>query len=117
MADQEARAIVATALALSKSHPHARAIDVLDLAMQGRHGTSPSFDTWGAGNEPFGDWTDPSSPFGELLRKAFAPDEIDAGAATLWMSDASDAEANALLRSWQTLVIDRFAERYSLWGI
>ena len=44
-----------------------------------------------------GDHTEPSSPFAALLRLAFTP---------------SAAEPVC----WQTDVIDRFAERYALWG-
>jgi hypothetical protein len=37
MPDSEARAIIRAALALSASHAHAPVLDVLDLAMDGRH--------------------------------------------------------------------------------
>ena len=113
--DREARTIVDTALALARSHAHAPALDILDLAFEGHHGTDPNFD---APDKPFGDWTDPASPFGELLRKAFAADAIDRDAATLWVSDdeCDTTRQHALVKDWQSLVIDPLAECYRLWG-
>lgn len=116
MADSQTLAVVHKAIALAQSHPHAPALDILDLAMAGRHGMDADFDAPG---EAFGDWTDPPSPFGELLRRAFAPDTIDAGAAALWVSeDMAVAEAQgALIDQWQEDVIEPFARRYRLWPI
>ena len=61
--DSNSQAIVQTALSIRISHPHAMAIDVLDLAMTGRYGSDPNFDDT---QVPEGDHTDPSSPFGRL---------------------------------------------------
>lgn len=118
MADTEARTIVEKALALSKSHPNVPVLDVLDLAMQGRHGSSPNFEASAQdAQHGFGDWTDPSSPFGDLLRRAFAPGHIAANAGALWASEAEedDPALRELIDVWQHKVIDRFAERYRLW--
>lgn len=114
MADQHSRDIVDQALALAKSHPHVPALDVLDLVMTDRHGIDPDFDAPG---EPFGDWTDPPSPFGDLLRRAFAPNDIREDAAAVWASEdpALLPEQSALASAWQCLVIERFADRYRLW--
>lgn len=81
--------IVTTALELGRTRPDLHALEALDAAMRGQHGTSPSFECTG---QPWDDWTDAASPFGQLLARAFgpAPDE-------------------------QTL-LDRFAARYALWG-
>ena len=115
MPDREARSIVDTALALSRTHAHAPALDILDVAFEGHHGIDPNFDAPG---KYFGDWTDPASPFGELLRKAFAANAIGADAAMLWVSDdPRDADRQVkLVNDWQFLVIDTFAARYRLWG-
>ena len=114
MPKSQARSIVQTALAVLKSHPHAPSLSVLDLAMQGHHGSAPNFDAPG---EWFGDWTDPASPFGELLRAALAPDEIEAHAALIWLSEdpAYAVRQAQIAKDWQPLVIDRFAQRYRLW--
>jgi len=56
-ADLRATSIVDQTLALSASHAHAPAVDVLDLVMQGSHRWDLGFDPPG---QDFGDWTDPS---------------------------------------------------------
>ena len=99
MADLEARSIIDTAMALSRTQPTAPALDILDLAMQGRHESDLDLDAQG---EPFGDWTDPSSPFGDLLRRAFTPDLIG---------------AQGTPDEWHLLVLSSHAERYRLWNI
>lgn len=91
MADPTARAIVAETLALRASHPAVPALDVLDQVMRGYRGTSPEFD---AGRQ---DLTDAGTPFGEVLRLAFAPGLEEADGAT-----------------WEELVVDAFAARYDL---
>ena len=84
MSTRQARTIVDSALALLRTHPHAPALEVLDQVMEGHHGTGPDFDAPG---EPFGNWIEPASPFGELLRRAFAAAEIGPEAAAVWQSD------------------------------
>lgn len=107
MPDFQAREIVRTALGLLRTHPHAPALDTLDLAMQGHHGGDPDFD---APDQPFGNGIDFPSPFAELLRRSFA-DEISPGTTLLMLN-----EEDAVVVDWQTRVIDLFAERYALWG-
>ena len=116
MADSVARSIISQAGALRRSHPRASALDILDQVMEGRHGSDLNFEA--DVGQPVGDWTDPASPFGELLRCAFAADEVSADAATLWTSDDPNEarEADALVDAWQRRVVERFAERYKLWG-
>src|SRR3989442_4791087 len=103
--DTEAQSIVDRAVALGRSDPSAPALDILDLTMTGRHGSHPSFEA-GPLDGPFGDWTDPSSPFGDLLRRAFADGEIDDGAAALWVSeDPVHGRAHVELQDlWQKVV-------------
>lgn len=115
MQNAQAPSIVRTALTVMRTHGHVPPVDLLDLAMVGHAGTSPDFD---APEEPFGDWTDPASPFGELLRRAFAANEIDASAVAVWLSeDPQHAVQQAhVAQHWQPLVIDRFAQRYDLWS-
>ena len=79
-------------MALSRTQPTAP-------AMQGRHESDLDFDAPG---EPFGDWTDPASPFGDLIRRAFAPDLIS---------------AQGTPDEWQLLVLASYAERYRLWDV
>ncbi len=107
--DSESKAMVQTALAVRVSHPHASALDVLDLAMTDRHGTDPDFSD---ASTPGGDHTDPASPFGRLLRDAFAPEISDAD-----LADRRDpAGEGAFWARWQQHVMDPFAKRYGLWS-
>lgn len=102
-------------MAVMRTHGHVPPLDLLDLAMVGHVGSSPDFD---APAQPFGDWTDPASPFGELLRRAFGADEIDASAVAVWLSEDPQhaAQQAQVAQRWQPLVIDRFAHRYDLWS-
>ncbi len=109
MSRAEGRQIVDTALALLRSHSHAPALEILDLAMQGRHGSSPDFD---APDQAFGNWIDPPSPFAELLRQAFAVDDIGPSAAAHWVADDDGA---AIAADWEACVVEPFAKRYRLW--
>lgn len=68
MADSEAQAIVDKAVALARTHGHAPAIEILDLAMTRREETCPNFEVHG---QRFDDWANETSPFGGLLRAAF----------------------------------------------
>lgn len=115
MPNAHAPSIVRTALGVMHTHGHVPPLDLLDLAMVGHEGTSPDFE---AAAEPFGDWTDPASPFGELLRRAFADDEIDAACVAVWLSEDPQhaAQQAHVAQHWQPLVIDRFAQRYDLWS-
>lgn len=97
MADPTARAIVDSVLALRQSHPHAPALDVLDLAMKPHRGTSPEFD---AGRS---DLTDPGAPFGDVLRQAFDP-AYDVAAL-----EAAGLDPDEI---WQTAVLRPFYRRY-----
>jgi hypothetical protein len=99
MACPIARAIVATALDLRRTHPDAPAIDVLDLVMRAHRGSSPEFD---AGRS---DLTDPGTPFGQLLQAAFDP-AYDAAAL-----EAAGVDADA---RWWHAVMEPFIERYEL---
>lgn len=115
MPNAQAQSIVRTALALASSHPNVPLLDVLDLAMVGHTGSSPDFDAYG---ERFGDWTDPNSPFGDLLRQAFAAGQVDAMSSAAWLSEEPMHVANQerVLSAWQSLVVDPFAQRYQLWS-
>lgn len=116
MADTEAQAVIDQSLALSPSHPHVHALAVLDLAMQGREGLDLHFE---ATDPNYSDWLDPPSPFGELLRRAFAADKIRADAAALWVSTdpAHLQELNQLVDEWEAFVVNPFAARYRLWTL
>lgn len=116
MTDSEAKAIVTQAIALLGSHGSVPALDILDLSMSGRHGSDPDFSV--AGVNDYDDFTDPNSPFGEILRRAFAGDELGPDTMSVWASgDESNARArDGIADAWQPLVLERFAARYVLWG-
>jgi len=91
MADSVALAIVERAFSLACTHGHAPAIEILDLAMvRSEQHRALNFEAHG---QPFDDWTDEISPFGNLLRAAFGADSA----------------------TWN-VVLQRFAERYKLEG-
>ena len=91
--------IVSRALELAKLHPHSATLDILDAAMEGRHGTHPDFECETC---EFSDWLESPSPFAKLLRAAFGAH-----------LDPEDVEGES--PRWQTDVIDAFADRYGLW--
>lgn len=82
------------------------ALDVLDFAMSGHHGTKPDFDAPG---EPGGDFTDCRHAFGQLLGQAF-----DASFAPRSISD--DEAEGAAGWHWYEVIMPAFQERYALWG-
>ncbi len=117
--------IVETAIRLLSVYPTAPALEILDHAMEGRYGTSPDFEA-----HPkitcrlpyaYDDDTDPASPFGELLRQAFAPELGMRDLLAINLADMPSASseeissAATLAEEWQR-VIDLFAERYNLWA-
>lgn len=108
MAHSEAMAIVRATLALRQSHPSVPALEVVDLAVDGRQHSDSSFDDADA---PGGDWTDPGGPFGAVLAEAFGS-TLSVGQLQEWVNEGPDAAAAA---AWQE-AIDRFAERYRLWN-
>jgi hypothetical protein len=67
MADRAAQAIVDKALAVLGSHPAAPPLEILDLALAGRHGIDPNFEA--PHTKPFADWVEAVRP----LRPATAP--------------------------------------------
>lgn len=117
--------IVETSMRLLASHPGAAAIDILDQAMKGSRNSAPNFESYDpvSGTRPhpaYDDETDPGSPFGELLRRAFAPSLDPRELMLLRMKDES--RDNPALREriskatneWQK-VIDKFSQHYELW--
>jgi hypothetical protein len=99
MADLQAQRIVDTALRLRHQNRATPALDIVDQAMQGQHGSAPDFSVI---HPEYDDYADPASKFGELLRQAFAPR----------LDELCDERAQ---ERWQTEVIDAFAHRYALW--
>ena len=64
----DALAVVQAAVSLTRSHPHAPALDVLDLVMRGRADQVLDFNDPAA---PNGSLAAPNTPFGQLLAAAF----------------------------------------------
>ena len=64
----DALAVVQAAVSLTRTHPHAPALDVLDLVMRGRADQVLDFDDPAAPNGSLGA---PSAAFGQLLAGAF----------------------------------------------
>ena len=94
--------IVETALATQKARPELSALQVLDVAMRGRHCTTPDFGA--VALDPFG-------PFGVLLAAAFEVQAAPALAlASTWVGgNLGDGEALQGKR-----VRDAFTARYRL---
>jgi len=99
--------IVTEALRLRKADRRRPALDVLDEAMREHRGTHPDFECI---HPEFSHWTEPPSPFAELLRQAFAEDIEQSAMVAISESKASDE----IERRWEG-VIDLFAQRYDLW--
>lgn len=119
-----ANPIVESAMKLLALHPAAPPLEILDQAMKGARGSSPDFCSWdpktGLSPHPaYDDDTDAGTPFGELLRRAFAP-TLDPR--ELMLTRLAEAPDSPLLRDrisqvcgeWQQ-VIEAFADRYDLW--
>ncbi|RVT53977.1 hypothetical protein [Rubrivivax albus] len=68
MSNAEARTVVSDAVSLSASHPHAPAVDVLELTLRGRRGQVLDFGDPGA---PLGSLAAPGAPFGQLIAAAY----------------------------------------------
>lgn len=117
--------IVQRAMQLLRDQPTRSALDILDAAMEGHHGTHPSFDAhdpWSDVMAPHPAYVDdlmPPSPFAELLRRAFDPSFDPREAALVPMVElglefASRERLDAIEDRWQA-VVDAFADRFRLW--
>jgi hypothetical protein len=97
-------AIVNEALALRASHPHAPAVDVLDLVIKGR-------EIW---LDDFFDHMVPPSPFALLVAEAVG----DCMTANEWAGICRQLDATGLARMQQAYaesVWPKFVKRYGLW--
>jgi len=117
-------AIVEKALEQLRKCPELSALQILDNACRGHEGEDPDFESCDTvtGQRPhpaYADDTEPNSPFGELLRRAFAPHLDPRELMLLNLEDRSDPalaeRINYLVEEWQN-VIERFAARYRLWS-
>lgn len=111
MANVEALAIVRDAAAVRASHPSVSSLEVLDLAMEGRHGSHPDFQDE---NAPGGSWMHWTAPFGQLLHIALLGYAITPTIAQLNGRGDPDRTAE-FLDEVTTLVRNLFADRYGLW--
>jgi hypothetical protein len=117
--------IVESALQLLREVPTMPALDILDAAMKDHEGAHPDFESFDpvTGRKPhpaYSDDTDAFSPFGELLRRAFAPN-LDPRELMLLnpiephVSTELQARATKVASQWQE-AIEKFADRYRLWS-
>ena len=104
MDTQFARKLVAEALALLASHPHAPASDVLDLVIRDR-------DVW---LEDLLDHMEPPSPFSLLVAEAVG----DCMSSTEWRAftgpQADERSREVMRREYRESVWPKFVERYGL---
>lgn len=111
MANPEAQSLCRAVEALTRSHAHAPADDVLALVMHGREGQALDF---GEASAEHGSLVSPRSTFGQVLAAVFdraaPPGE--------WMtSTGPDAHAlvrQAMLIIWQEQVVSRFEAAYAV---
>ncbi len=61
---------------LRRSHPHASAIEVLDLVLHAAHGPELTLNT--VDDPAVAAWLEPGNAFGDLLREAFPADSANA---------------------------------------
>lgn len=97
--------VARAAVALRKSHPHAPALEVLDVVMRQRAGCLADF---GA------DQLDPGSPFGQIVAEAFDRAMTPAEWAVVTDSHADPVLVGALRSVWAREVLPRFAANYGL---
>lgn len=99
--------VARAAVALRKSHPHAPALEVLDVVMRQRAGHLADF---GA------DQLDPGSPFGQIVAEAFDTAMTPADWAVVKNPQADPVLVGALRSVWAQEVLHRFAKHYHLAG-
>lgn len=97
-----ARSIVDEALALRESHPHAPAVDVLDLAMQGHT-------VW---LEDFSEHMVPPSPFALLVAEAMGDCMSLADWSVYTGPGADEKVRDAMRQQYATSVWPKFVKRY-----
>lgn len=102
--DPEAQRAAGEALALRRSHPHAPALDVLDLVMPNRTGTLTSF----------GAEIEPATPFGFLLAEAFDTGMAPEDWRLVTHPNTPPGVVAALRGIWTGEVLPKFAKRYGL---
>lgn len=102
--DPEARRAAGEALALRMSHPHAPALDVLDLVMPNRTGTLTSV----------GAEIEPATPFGFLLAEAFDTGMAPEDWRLVTHPNTPPGVVAALRGIWTGEVVPKFAKRYGL---
>jgi len=118
------RAIVECAIALSLANPSMPPLDILDRAVSGHELTDAEFESTDPRRTDrvhplYDDERYLPSPFGELLRRAFAPD-LDAREMLFATERDSDdpgfqRRVDAALDIWWKRVIGPFNVRYGLW--
>jgi hypothetical protein len=107
----DALAVVQAAVSLTRTHPHAPALDVLDLVMRGRADQVLDFDDPAA---PNGSLAAPNAPFGQLLAAAFDEAMTPTDWSALTGPAADPGPRFGCLEIWRAYVIPRFEARYGV---
>lgn len=112
MANSEALAVIDAAVSLSRSHPSAPAIDVLDLVMTGHQGQTLNFIEVGVRIYSL---AAPSTEFGQIVAKALDRG-MDAAEWVAFTGDKADpVQRDACLDVWRDEIFGvRFCGRYGV---
>jgi hypothetical protein len=107
----EARRIGGLAVALRRSHPHAPALDVLDLVFEGGGGVGCDFSCTASDGRAL---VHPRGAFGQLIAEAFDRGMTPAEWMQLTGPSAAPELVEALDRIWATYVVPRFGSRFGV---
>lgn len=112
MANPAALSVIGAALSLSRTHPSAPAIDVLDLAMKGHEGQTLDFVEAGVRNSSL---ADPASEFGQIVAAALDQGMSPAEWVALTGDKADPTLRDACLGVWREEIFGtRFCGRYGV---
>jgi hypothetical protein len=111
VSNPDALAVIDASVSLTRSHPSAPALDVLDLVMKGRQGQTLNFIEVGVRNCSL---AAPSSDFGQLVARAFDTAMSPAEWAAFTAPTADPMLRDACLDVWRDEVFGRFCARYGV---
>jgi hypothetical protein len=111
MSSRDALALVQTAISLIRTHPHAPALDALDLVMRGRADQVLDFSDPTA---PNGSLAAPAMPFGQLIAAAFDQAMTPAEWKAFTGATADPGLRDGCLEIWRVYVMPRFVARHGV---